>query len=137
MPTIVTQALRGNVVKLGSLEPRRDLTFVSDTVAGLRAIAEADGVVGETLQLGSGRDVSIGELVSLVGELTGRDIEPWLDAQRVRPPESEVQRLLSDCSRTTARTGWVPMVDLTTGLRQTIDWLREHLDLYRPADYAR
>ena len=137
VPTIVTQALRGPVVKLGSLEPRRDLTFVSDTVSGLQAIGAADGVEGETLQLGSGRDVSIGELVLMIGELTGRELEPGLDADRLRPAGSEVQRLLCDPSLTTARTGWLPTVDLVTGLERTIEWLREHAELHRPGDYAR
>jgi nucleoside-diphosphate-sugar epimerase len=137
VPTIATQALAGQPLRLGSLEPRRDLTFVSDTVAGLIAIAAADDAVGDTLQLGSGTDVSIGELVELIGELTGRALEPVLAPERVRPVASEVPRLLCDRSRTTALTGWAPEVDLRTGLQRTIDWLRENAHRYRALEYAR
>ena len=137
VPTIATQALGGAPLRLGSLEPRRDLTFVTDTVAGLLAIAAAPGTTGLTLQLGSGQEISIGELVALVAELTERELEPQLDPQRVRPPGSEVPRLLCDHSRVTALTGWAPAIDLRTGLVRTIDWLRDNADRYRPSEYAR
>jgi dTDP-glucose 4,6-dehydratase len=137
VPTIVTQALRGSRVRLGSLEPRRDLTFVEDTVAGLMAIAAADGVLGQTLQLGSGADVSIGELVTLVSELTGSELEPELDPERVRPAASEVPRLLCDHSRASELTGWAPRVGLHAGLGTTIEWLRHNQHRYRPLEYVR
>jgi NAD dependent epimerase/dehydratase len=124
VPAIISQALAGSHVALGLLTPRRDLTFVSDTVAGLMAIAAADGVSGSTLQLGSGEEVSIGDLVELVGKLLGRELEVVLDPARVRPPASEVTRLLCDYERTTALTGWAPRVDLQSGLAETIAWLQ-------------
>jgi NAD dependent epimerase/dehydratase len=135
VPTIITQALRGSQVKLGSLEPRRDLTFVGDTVAGLLAIAGADGVLGETLQLGTGSDVSVGELAELVGEILGRTLDVRSDPQRVRPYDSEIGRLVSDPAKLTAATAWEPRTDLRTGLEQTIAWLRDHVHLYRE-EYA-
>jgi dTDP-glucose 4,6-dehydratase len=136
VPTIAAQALRGGRVRLGLLEPRRDLTFVSDTVAGLMAIAAADGVVGETVQLGSGHDVSIGELVELIAELVGHELQIELDPQRVRPASSEVPRLLCDYARTTALTGWAPNVGLKAGLGQTLAWLQANQQRYRAHEYA-
>jgi nucleoside-diphosphate-sugar epimerase len=136
VPTIVTQVLHGERLRLGSLEPRRDMTFVSDTVAGLLAIAQASGALGETLQLGSGSDVSIGELVAAIAELTGSELEPELDPERVRPPASEIPRLVCDHRRTTELTHWTPKVDLRTGLERTIDWLRDNPHRYRALEYA-
>jgi nucleoside-diphosphate-sugar epimerase len=124
VPAIISQALAGPQVALGLLTPRRDLTFVSDTVAGLMAIAAADGVTGSTLQLGCGEEVSIGDLVELIGELLGSELEVVLDQERVRPPASEVARLLCDYERTTELTGWRPQVDLQSGLTETIRWLQ-------------
>ena len=137
IPTIATQALRGSRVQLGLLEPRRDLTFVTDTVAGLMAIGAADGVLGETLQLGSGSDVSIGELAELIGELVGHGIEIELDPERLRPVSSEVPRLLCDFSRATELTGWEPRIDLRAGLAQTVAWLEANRHRYRAHEYAR
>jgi NAD dependent epimerase/dehydratase len=138
VPTIITQALSGAAVRLGSLHPRRDLTFVSDTVSGLIAIAVAgDDVLGRTLQLGSAEDVSIGELVALVGELTGHELAVVLDPERVRPTTSEVPRLVCDHSLTTELTGWTPAVDLRSGVRRTLEWMSVNTHRYRPSDYAR
>jgi NAD dependent epimerase/dehydratase len=138
VPTIIAQALSGAAVHLGSLHPRRDLTFVSDTVSGLIATAVAgDEVLGRTLQLGSAKDVSIGELAALVGELTGHELEVVLDPERVRPATSEVSRLVCDHSLMTKLTGWTPAVDLRTGVRHTLDWISVNTHRYRPSDYAR
>lgn len=136
VPAIATQALRGPRVRLGSLAPRRDLTYVSDTVAGLIAIAAADGVDGLTLQLGTGRDVSIGELVELIGELVGRELQIEHEPGRVRPAASEVPRLVCDAARTTELTGWEPRIDLRSGLARTVAWIQRNQDRYRPAGYA-
>jgi len=125
IPTIITQGLAGGTLRLGSLHPRRDLTFVSDTVAGFIAAAAADGVEGATMQLGTGHDVSVGEIVELVGELLGRELAVELDEQRVRPALSEVERLVSSPARARELTGWEPRVDLRDGLARTVAWL-EH-----------
>lgn len=138
VPTIITQALSGAAVRLGSLHPRRDLTFVSDTVSGLIAIAVAgDDVLGRTLQLGSAEDVSIGELVALVGELTGQELEVVLEAERVRPTTSEVPRLVCDHSLTTGLTGWTPAIELHTGVLRTLEWISMNAHRFRPSDYTR
>jgi nucleoside-diphosphate-sugar epimerase len=126
IPTIITQALVGDTLKLGSLDPRRDLTFVSDTVEGFIAAAATPGLEGATMQLGTGYDVSIGDLVEMVGDVLGKDLKVELDEQRVRPALSEVERLISSPARAKELTGWEPRVELREGLSQTIDWLRVH-----------
>jgi dTDP-glucose 4,6-dehydratase len=135
VPTIALQALRGSRLMLGLLEPRRDLLFVRDTVAGLMSIARADRALGETLQLGTGRDVSVAELVELVGELVGHELEVELDPQRVRPTESEITRLVCDPGAVSAVSGWKPETGLRAGLAETIGWLRSHGERYRE-EYA-
>jgi dTDP-glucose 4,6-dehydratase len=136
IPTIVTQALTGEPVKLGSLSPKRDLTYVSDTVSGFLAAATAPGAVGRTINIGSGREIAIGDLVHLIGGLLGSPVRVVLDETRVRPVASEVDRLMAD--NTLARTllGWSPAVTVEAGLERTIDWLRSHAGRYRANAYA-
>jgi nucleoside-diphosphate-sugar epimerase len=123
-------------VRLGRTDTRRDLTFVADTVAGLMAIAETPAIEGRTLQLGSGSDVSIGELAALIGELLGKELEIELDPERVRPADSELPRLLSDHSRASDATGWRPQIGLRDGLARTLEWLAANQHRYRAAEYA-
>jgi NAD dependent epimerase/dehydratase len=137
IPTIASQALAGGPVTLGSLHPRRDLTFVTDTAAGFIAAAQADAAVGETIQLGTGFDVSIGELVELIGDVLGRELEVVLDEQRVRPPDSEVLRLISSPALARELTGWTPAVELREGLARTVAWIEANLDRFRTDQYVR
>lgn len=137
IPTIITQALAGGAVRLGSLEPRRDMTYVSDTAAGFIAAAERPGVEGRTVQLGTGVDNSIGQIVGVVGEILGRELDVVLDEQRVRPPESEVMRLISSPALAAELLGWRPEVDLRAGLERTIDWIAANAHRYRAGDYVR
>jgi NAD dependent epimerase/dehydratase len=136
IPTIIAQALNGDTVRIGSLEPRRDLTFVLDTVSGFIAAAEADGVAGETLQLGTGEDISVGELIEVVESLVGHDLQVVQEDQRVRPEQSEVNRLLSDPSRMTETTGWQAQTPLREGLEKTMRWLEDRPPLTAAGDYA-
>jgi NAD dependent epimerase/dehydratase len=136
VPTIVTQALAGRPVRLGSLHPRRDLTFVEDTAAGFIAAARAEDVSGRTLQLGTGSDVGIGELVELVGELIARELLVEQEAERVRPAKSEVERLISSPALARELTGWQPAVPLREGLRRTIAWIERNRDRYRVDQYV-
>ena len=136
VPTIVTQALQDETIQLGSLEPRRDLTFVADTVSGLMAIASSAESAGQTLHLGSGDDVSIRQLVDAIGELTGRELQVELDPQRLRPADSEVSRLLCDYSATQNATGWAPSTSLQDGLARTLESIRRHQNRYRAGEYA-
>ncbi|MFL5876571.1 MAG: SDR family NAD(P)-dependent oxidoreductase [Solirubrobacteraceae bacterium] len=130
VPTIVSQALAGPTVRVGSLWPRRDLTFVDDTVAGFAAALDAPEAVGRTIQLGTGRDHSVGELVELVGRLLDKELEVEQEVARMRPPDSEVDRLLSSPDRARAVLGWWPTVSLEDGLSMTIDWMRDHAERF-------
>lgn len=136
VPTIAAQALTTHRIRLGLLHPRRDLTFVQDTVAGMMAIAGSPDTVGEVWQLGTGTDVSVGELVAQIGELTGAQLEVVHDTQRVRPGTSEVDRLLCDPSSTTAATGWRPATDLRTGLARTVEWVAANLPRFDTDRYT-
>jgi NAD dependent epimerase/dehydratase len=135
IPTIITQALAGTAIRLGSVDSRRDLTFVSDTVAGFISAAASNAAIGRTVQLGSGIDVSVAEIVELVGNVLGRTLEIEADDARMRPPDSEVDRLLSDPRLARQLTGWWPVVELRSGLATTIDWIRSNPQRYRVGEY--
>jgi dTDP-glucose 4,6-dehydratase len=135
IPTIITQALTQDVIYLGNLETRRDLTYVSDTVEGFLRVAETSGVEGSTFNLGVGNDIRIGELAEEIISLIGNPIQVKVDPARLRPEKSEVMRLLADNSLAKERLGWTPRINIREGLSRTIDWVSEHLDLYRPQIY--
>jgi dTDP-glucose 4,6-dehydratase len=135
IPTIITQALTQDCIHLGNLEARRDFTYAADTVSGFLRAAEAPGVEGEVINLGTGDDVSIGELAEEIIREIGRPIEITTENTRLRPEKSEVMRLCSDNTLARQQLGWQPAVSLQDGLRQTIAWIREHLDFYRVGQY--
>ncbi len=135
IPTIISQALTQNSIRLGNLEAKRDLTYVSDTAAGFLMAARTEGIEGEVINLGSGSETRVGELAMLVMELIGKPVQIEIDPERLRPEKSEVQRLLADNRLAFERLGWKPKVALREGLLQTIDWIREHLDRYRIGNY--
>ena len=136
IPAIITQAVSGKTLRLGTLETTRDFTFAEDTARGFLAVGGADAALGEVVNVGSGSEVSIREIVRKVGEITGAELEVEGDEQRMRPAKSEVSRLLSDSSKAERLAGWRTQVTLDDGLQRTVDWIREHLDLYRPQEYA-
>ena len=136
IPTIITQALTGDTLKLGSLAPVRDLTFVADTARGFIAGAQADGAEGQTVNLGVGDGVSIGRLVEMVGDLLGKELKVEQQDVRIRPGGSEVMRLISNNSKAKELLGWEPQVGLNEGLQRTIDYIRENLDEYKPQIYS-
>ena len=136
VPTIITQCLTDSRIRLGSLSPIRDFNYVSDTVEGFLAAAAAPGVVGQTINLGSGRGVGVGELAHAIAGLIGASITIEQEESRIRPPQSEVERLVADHTRARTLLGWSPSVPLEEGLRRTIEWMREHLDAYRPGVYV-
>jgi NAD dependent epimerase/dehydratase len=136
LPTILVQLLAGKKeVVLGRLDPRRDLTFVADTVDGFVKAGEADGVVGEEIHLGTGRTVSIGELFAIACAALGVSAEPVQDQLRVRPSASEVMVLLSDPTKAHTRLGWTPSVTIEEGVMRTAQWLRQHGHLYDAERY--
>lgn len=138
IPTIISQALRTKNIALGSLEPQRDLTFVSDTVAGLIAAAIAgDEINGETINLGVGKTVSIGGLAELIFDIMGGGYTISSEDERKRPENSEVERLLSDNTKARRLMGWKPQVRLVDGLTQTVEWIRANAAEYVDSGYVK
>jgi NAD dependent epimerase/dehydratase len=138
IPTILAQVLSGKPsIRLGRLDPTRDFNYVTDTCRGLLAIAECDSVAGQTLNIGSGTEISVGDLAKLIAELVDRPFEIESDDARLRPGTSEVERLLCDSSRLRALTGWKPEVALREGLVRTVEWFRKpaNLSRYKPDVY--
>jgi NAD dependent epimerase/dehydratase len=136
IPTIITQALNSNTVKLGSLTPVRDLTYVADTVAGFIKFAESKKTVGKTVNTGSGRGVTIGELSEIIIKKVNPKAKIVCEQQRVRPEKSEVMQLLCDNRLAAELAGWKPSYSLEDGLDQTIGWMKEHLASYKTGVYT-
>jgi dTDP-glucose 4,6-dehydratase len=136
VPTIISQALSRDTLSLGSLEPRRDLTFVSDTVAGFLAAGSSSAVVGRTIQLGTGTEVSVDEIVAMIATALGRELRVQQDPHRVRPPKSEVGRLVSNPALAEELLGWAPEIGLAEGLRRTIQAIRESEAPFRIDEYV-
>jgi dTDP-glucose 4,6-dehydratase len=136
IPAILSQALAGMTLRLGTLDTTRDFTYVADTAQGFLAVAAADRAVGEVVNVGSGTEVSIRDVVHAAAKIVGRELKVEGDEQRMRPTASEVARLHSDSSKAAKLTGWRAEVPLEEGLQRTADWIREHIGLYRPKEYA-
>jgi dTDP-glucose 4,6-dehydratase len=137
IPTIIVQAMTKEKIHLGSLSPRRDFLFVKDAVEGFMKIAKAgEQTYGEVINLGSGKDISIGEVAEKIVKLLGKDIPIESDEQRIRPDKAEVQRLLCDYSKAKRLVGWEPKFSFDQGLKATIDWISDNLELYDPDQYT-
>jgi NAD dependent epimerase/dehydratase len=142
IPTIITQIASGaRKIKLGSLHPTRDFNYVKDSVNGFIAVADSDRTIGEVINIGSNYEISIGDTARLIAGIMQVDLEIESDAQRIRPENSEVERLWADNRKAEKLTGWVPAyggVDgLRRGLEETVDWFTdpEHLRQYKPGEY--
>ncbi len=132
IPTIITQLLAGaKKIKLGALHPTRDLNFVKDTCAGFLALAACDAAVGRTVNIGSGREISVGDLAGLLIKVSGKKASIERENARLRPAKSEVERLLCDNAQIKALTGWAPKYTLERGLAETVKWFREPANLAR------
>ncbi len=136
IPTMVVQCLRGVRLRLGNLHPTRDLNFVSNTVDGFLLAASTPGALGQTINLGSGRDIRIGDLAAMVLQIVGRAIEIESEEQRLRPQGSEVERLLAANQLAQELLGWKPAVGLEEGLSRTVSWIGDHLEQYEADAYA-
>ncbi|MBU1384267.1 MAG: NAD-dependent 4,6-dehydratase LegB [Alphaproteobacteria bacterium] len=136
IPTIITQIAAGaGEIKLGAVHPTRDFTFVADTARGFEALAECDAAVGQTVNVGSGFEVPIGDTARRIIALMGRDVAIVTDDQRLRPEASEVERLWADSALMQSLTGWSPEYGggegFDRGLRETIDWFSDPANLAR------
>ena len=136
IPTIVTQALAGTKIHLGNLKPTRDLNYVADTVAGFIAAADSPRAVGKVINLGTGREVSIADLTSMILKIIGKELPIVTEETRVRPENSEVDRLCADNRKARQLLNWQPHHTLEDGLAKTIEWLEGNRDRYRPGSYA-
>jgi NAD dependent epimerase/dehydratase len=136
IPTIIVQALTRDQVMLGALRPTRDFTYVIDTVDGFLRAAVATNAVGQVINLGSGQEISIGDLAQRIVRLLERHIPIVQDPQRLRPVGSEVERLCANSSLAQRLLGWQPEIPLDEGLRRTMSWIRTSLDLYCPDEYV-
>src|SRR5918996_3212149 len=136
IPTILSQALsRDDAIELGSLETTRDFLFVSDTVAGFVAMGEASGVEGETVNLGTGVEPPIGALVDTIRKSLNHELPVVTNPARLRPSQSEVERLCADISKARTLLKWEPTVSLDEGLALTAEWLRRAVGAYKPTLY--
>jgi NAD dependent epimerase/dehydratase len=136
IPTIITQVLADETVSLGNLAPTRDFTYVSDTVEAFVRIAECSEALGRVVNSGSGKEISIGELVERIETMLERRAPVKRDEARVRPPASEVERLCADIGTARALLDWEPSVSLDDGLAATARWIEENLRRYRVGAYT-
>lgn len=136
IPTIITQCITINRIRLGSLHPTRDLNYVTNTVNGFLAAAASPNIEGLTVNIGSGREIKIGDLAQLIAQLLGKKVAIESNEERVRPEKSEVERLVANNKLAYECLGWEPVVTLEDGLRQTITWVENNLHRYRPERYT-
>jgi NAD dependent epimerase/dehydratase len=132
MPTIISQIAAGKrKLALGDLRPTRDLNYVEDTCRGFLALARSEAAVGETVNMGSNSEISIGDLLALIAKVMGAEVEVETDAQRIRPEKSEVLRLWCDNRKMVELTGHRPQVSLEEGVRRTVEWFSDKSNLAR------
>jgi dTDP-glucose 4,6-dehydratase len=136
IPSIIAQALTRPEIELGALEPTRDFNYVADLVEGFLLAGSTQGVDGETIHFGTGVETSIGDVVRKVGEILERPVKVHEDSQRRRPPASEVDRLCADAGKAHRLLGWTPATDFDVGLENTVRWVEEHIEQYRPDSFA-
>jgi len=136
IPTIITQVLSGKTqIRLGNLTPTRDLNYVKDIANGFITVGLHEKTIGDVYNIGSGREISIGELAQRIIELLGKPVEIVQDEQRFRPDKSEVERLLCNADKAKSLTGWKPQYTLEDGLKETIEWMENNMQYYKPDIY--
>lgn len=136
IPAVLGQILSGaKEIKVGATSPRRDFNYVTDTARGFMAVAQSDRALGHVVNIGSGREVTIGEAIDIMIEVTGREVAVVCDEQRIRPANSEVNRLMCDNSRAREWAGWRPEVSLEEGLRRTAKWIEQNLSAVASNNY--
>jgi dTDP-glucose 4,6-dehydratase len=142
IPTVITQVAAGKKqIKLGALSPTRDFNYVKDTVNGFLAVAQSDKSVGEVINIGSNYEITIGDTAAMIADIMGAQVEFISDEQRLRPVNSEVERLWADNTKARQLLDWSPTYGQREGLRkgliETIQWFsrRENLQEYKPDIY--
>jgi dTDP-glucose 4,6-dehydratase len=136
IPTVITQALNGDCIRLGSLHPTRDFNFVADTVKGLQKAVSVEEAIGETINLGTGRETSILQLCEIIRQLVGREIPIVRDEVRVRPAASEVERLICENLKARKMLEWQPRFTLEEGLKKTIEWVELSAGQSKAVEYV-
>jgi len=136
IPTVISQALTQSKLRLGNLTPTRDLNFVSDTVEGFLHVASEAKAVGEVINIGNGKEISIGDLAQKIIKLMGKNVSIVSESQRERPEASEVDRLCADISKARMLLDWEPKYNLDDGLSKTIAWVKSNIDSFRPNTYT-
>jgi NAD dependent epimerase/dehydratase len=136
IPTIMTQALANEPIRVGNVAPTRDFNYVADTVRGFMINAGSEKTLGRVINLGAGKEISIGDLARTICSLVGRECQIIQEEQRIRPSGGEVDRLLADNRLADELLGWRPEVGLRDGLQKTLDWMRLNLERYRPEVYV-
>jgi NAD dependent epimerase/dehydratase len=136
IPTIISQALTQPQINLGSLDPVRDLNFVKDTVLGFIKIAESTKTIGQVTNIGYGKGITIGELAQMILMIMQVDKPIVADAHRVRPSASEVFTLICNNTQAADIADWRPQYSLEAGLRETIDFVRQNLNLFKADQYS-
>ena len=136
IPTVISQLLSGKKkLSLGNLSPTRDSTFVKDTCKGFLEIFKSEKLYGEVTNIGMGKEISVGDLVKKISSIISAEAIVEEDKIRIRPGNSEVERLLCNNNKLITNTNWKPDYDLEKGLTETIDWLKLNIDLYKPEIY--
>ena len=136
IPTIISQLLAGKkTLSIGNTTPTRDFTYVKDTAAAFIEIARCEHLTGQVTNVGMNEEIAIADLVNLISELLKRDVIIMKEENRIRPDKSEVERLRCDNRKIMSMTQWKPEYNLRTGLIETIQWLEQHLDMYKPEIY--
>jgi len=138
IPTIITQISNGmKEIKLGDVSPTRDFNYVEDTCRGFLALAESDKTIGQTVNIGSNFEISVGDTLNIIKELMNSDVKFVTDEQRIRPEKSEVFRLWCDNTQIEKMTGFQPQVDIREGLERTINWFtsEDRLSKYKAGIY--
>jgi NAD dependent epimerase/dehydratase len=136
IPTIISQALAGDTIRLGALTPVRDFTFVEDTVAAFLKVAETPDTIGQVVNIGTGHGVTIGEVVDLVLSMCRGPKQVIADQERFRPAKSEVLELVCNNTKAKALLGWEPQYTLRQGLHKTFAYIQEHLHVYKTHMYT-
>ncbi len=135
LPTIIAQALGGERIRLGALTPTRDFLFVADTVEGALGVAESPATLGESVNLGTGHEISIGEAAAVILRVVGRDLPIIEEPTRLRPAASEVVRLIADARKAERLFDWRPRHSFAQGIAATVDWVRAHPGFLVEAGY--